>query len=91
MLLQTDGFLDANLPAFPGGVEERLGQKFGNAWNGQDGIWNRYDDDTVDERMDEENWRRTTVLTPHVLAIKWAKVIDALVDHHEFGGQEEVN
>ena len=41
MLLQTDGFLDANLPAFPGGVEERLGQKFGNAWNGQDGIWNR--------------------------------------------------
>ena len=87
MLLQTDGFLDENLPAFPGGVEDRLGRKFGNAWNGQDRIWNRYEDDTVDELMEEENRRRTTVLTPHVLAIRWAKVIDALVDHHEFAGQ----
>jgi hypothetical protein len=87
MLLQTDGFLDANLPAFPGGVEERLCQKFGNAWNGQDGVWNCYDDDTVDEQMDEHNRRQTTTLSPHVLAIKWAKAIDALVDHHEFGGQ----
>ncbi len=88
MLLQTDGFLDESLPVFPVGVEERLGQTSGkNAWNGQDRIWNRYEDNTVDELMDEENRRRTTVLTPHVLAIRWAKVIDALVDHHEFAGQ----
>jgi hypothetical protein len=87
MLLQTDGFLDESLPAFPGGVEERLGRKFGNAWHGQDRIWNRYEDDTVDELMEEENRRRFTLLTPHVLAIRWAKVIDALVNHHEFAGQ----
>jgi hypothetical protein len=87
VLLQTDGFLDANLPAFPDGVEEMLCQTFGNAWNGQDGTWNCYDDDTVDEQMDEDNRHQTTTLSPHVLAIKWAKVIDALVDHHEFGGR----
>jgi hypothetical protein len=37
--------------------------------------------------MEEENRRRTTVLTPLILAIRWAKVIDALVDHHEFAVQ----
>ena len=87
MLLQTDGFLDESLPAFPSGVEYRLGQNFGNAWNGQDRIWNRYEDNTVDELLEEEYRCRFTVLTPHVLAIGWVKVMYALVDHHEFARQ----
>jgi hypothetical protein len=38
LLLQHDGCLDAALPPFPGGVEDKLSKRFGNAWNGNDGI-----------------------------------------------------
>jgi hypothetical protein len=86
LLLQHDGYLDPALPPFPGGVEEKLSKRFGNAWNGNDGIWNRFDDDTIDTEMERENRTHTTTISSHALAISWSKVIDALVDHHEFGG-----
>ena len=85
MLLKADGYLEENLTPFPGGVEERLARKFGNSWNGLDGFWNRQNDDTVDEEMDADNRRQTTTLTQHELAVKWAAVIAALVDHHQYG------
>jgi hypothetical protein len=70
-----------------GGVEERLARKFGNSWNGQDGFWNRQNDDTVDPEMEEENRRATPAgaLMKHALAVKWAAITSALVDHHQFG------
>jgi hypothetical protein len=84
LLLEHDGYLDPALPPFPGGVEDRLSKRFGNAWNGNDGIWNRFDDDTIDEEMERENLNQTTTLSTHALTISWSKVIDALVDHHKF-------
>jgi hypothetical protein len=66
-------------------VEERLARKFGNSWNGLDGFWNRQSNNTVDEEMDADNCRQTTTLTKHELAVKWAAVIAALVDHHQYG------
>ena len=42
-------------------------------------------DDTVDEQMDEENRRGTPAFTKHALAVTWASVTSALVDHHQFG------
>ena len=59
MLLKSDGYLEETLTPFPGGVEERLARKFGNSWNGQDGFWNRQNDDTVDQQMEDENRRAT--------------------------------
>jgi hypothetical protein len=85
MLLNADGYLEENLTPFPGGVEERLAQKFGNSWNGLDGFWNRQNNDTVDKEMDADNRCQTTTLTKHELAVKWAAVIAALVDHHQYG------
>ena len=35
--------------------------------------------------MDADNRRQTTTLTKHELAVKWAAVIAALVDHHQYG------
>ncbi|KAI2498892.1 Plant transposon protein [Fragilaria crotonensis] len=92
MLLETDGWLDPNLPPLPGGVEERLSKKFGNiyannTWNGTAGIWNRVEDDTVDEEMNRENQRhhQSNLTKKEAWAISWAKVTAALVDHHQFG------
>ena len=90
MLLESDGWLDPNLPPYPGGVEERLSKKFantyGNTWNGTAGLWNRVEDDTVDEEMERENRRfRSTLSNKDAWAIAWAKVTAALVDHHQFG------
>jgi Plant transposon protein len=83
MLLKVDGYLDSNLAPFPGGVEERLAKKFANTWNGNDGLWNRFDDDTIDEEMDRENQRQNPV-TKNTLSANWSKVTAALVDHHQF-------
>ena len=90
MLLESDGWLDPNLPPYPGGVEERLSKKFGNIygniWNGTAGLWNRVEDDTVDEELERENRRfRSTGSNKDAWAISWAKVTAALVDHHQFG------
>ncbi len=85
MLLKADGYLDDTVTPFPGGLEERLARKFGNRWNSQDGIWNKKNDDTVDEQMDEENCRGTPAVTKHALAVKWASVTSALVDQPQFG------
>ncbi len=88
MLLESDGWLDPNFPPYPGGVEERLSQKFGNiygnTWNGTAGLWNRVDDDAFDEELEREN-RRSTRSNKDAWAISWAKVTAALVDHHQFG------
>ena len=85
MLLESDGWLDPNLPPYPGGVEERLSKKFGNiygnTWNGTAGLWH-----TVDEVLERENRRlRSTGHNKDAWAISWAKVTAALVDHHQFG------
>ena len=94
MLLESDGWLDPNLPSFPGGVEERLAKKFGNfndnGWNGTAGFWNRGDDDTpADHGFERDNLRRNNHVTERgkkeEWAIGWAKVTTALVDHHQFG------
>jgi hypothetical protein len=94
MLLESDGWLDPNLPSFPGGVDERLAKKFGNlndnGWNGTAGFWNRGDDDTpADHGFERDNLRRNNHVTERgkkeEWAIGWAKVTTALVDHHQFG------
>ena len=92
MLLESDGWLDPNLPPYPGGVEERLAKTFGNiyrnVWNGTAGIWNRVEDDTVDEELERENRRhqqQSNATNKDAWAINWAKITAALVDHHQFG------
>jgi hypothetical protein len=91
MLLESDGWLDPNLPLFPGGVEERLAKKFGNiygnTWNGTAGLWIRVDDDTADEELERDNLCRNSPSSCNKenWAIGWAKVTAALVGHHQFG------
>jgi hypothetical protein len=91
MLLESDGWLDPNLPPYPGGLEERLSKKFGNiygnTWNGTAGIWNRVEDDTIDAEMERENRRhqQSAANNKDAWATGWAKVTAALIDHHQFG------
>ena len=85
MLLKADGFLADNLAPFPGGLEEALAKKFNGNWNGNDGLWQRLDDDTVDEVMERDNCRRESPATKKTLALSWSKVTEALIDHHQFG------
>ena len=89
MLLESDGWLDPNLPSFPGGVEERLARKFGNlndnVWNGTAGfgtevVWS-------DRGFEHDNLRRNNVTgrgKKEEWVIAWAKITAALVNHHHF-------
>ena len=90
MLLEHDGWLAKDLAPYPGGVEARLLKKFGNVytnpWNGPAGVWNRVEDDTVDEELERENNLPINLANKVTWAARWAKVTAALVDHHEFGG-----
>ena len=57
MLLKYDGWLAPDLAQCPGGVEATLFKKFGNIyanpWNTTAGVWNRVEDDTIDEALDQ--------------------------------------
>ena len=89
--MEHDGWLAKDLAPYPGGVEARLLKKFGNVlytnpWNGTAGVWNRVEDDTVDEELERENNLPINLANMVTWAARWAKVTAALVDHHEFGG-----
>ena len=89
MLLDYNGWLAPDLVPYPGGVEARLLKKFGNIyanpWNGTAGVWNHGEDDTVDDELDQENHLPINVANKVNWAGQWAKVTQALVDHHQFG------
>ena len=90
MLLEYDGWLAPDLAPYPGGVEARLFKKFGNIyanqWNGTAGVWNRGEDHTVDLELERENQQPINVANKGAWAARWAEVTQALVDHHQFGG-----
>jgi len=96
MMLKADGYLDENLPPFPGGVEERLAKKFGNiTWNGLEGLWVRDDDDTALQEgfvgfpllvATPTMHRGHSVIEKKALKAVLAARVNALVDHNQFGG-----
>jgi hypothetical protein len=87
VLVKCSGWLDDNLAPYPGGLEERLTNKFLGyvGWNGLHGLWGRGDDDAPDG---EEPHVVLCLLVSSkcILRIKRACVIEALVDHHKFAG-----
>ena len=65
LLLQHYGCLDTALSPFPGGVKDKISKRCGNAWNGNDGIWNRFDDNTIVKEMIMKT-RTSRQLCPHM-------------------------
>lgn len=99
MILRSDGYLDDNLPPYPGGLEESLARKFGrNRWNGVDGLWIRDEDD---QPTTEFNNHIENALLPPLVALptprffseadkkalkeRHRRVKNALVEHFEYG------
>jgi hypothetical protein len=90
--LEHDGYLDRNLTPLPGGLEEMLAHKFGNLkWNGLEGMWVRDDDDDNDANFVHDPnihlGRVHSVADKALLARQWKERMEALVDHHQFGGR----
>ena len=89
--LEHDGYLDKNLSPLPGGLEEMLAMKFGNQrWNGLEGMWVRDDDDDDANFVHDPNihlGRVHSVADKALLARQWKERMEALVDHHQFGGR----
>ncbi len=65
-------------------------KRFGNAWDGLDGILNREGLVTIDEEAERENRRQgwTTLSSQHAWALScWLKVLtDALVGNDQIAG-----
>ena len=82
IILEDDGWLDQDLPNFPNGVKERLGQLFQEDPRG-DALTNRFIDTTVDHIMDAEEVRRCPDEAKR-LKMEWQRVVQKLVDHYEY-------
>ena len=97
MMLRSDGYLDEDLPLYPGGLEERLAKRFGrNRWNGLEGLWIRDGDNNEQPELDMRN-----ELLPPLVALptpaffsaadmkglkeRHKRVKNALVQHFEYG------
>ena len=66
MMLRSDGYLDEDLPLYPGGLEERLAKRFGsNRWNGLEGLWIRNEDENEQPELDSRN----AILLPPLVAL----------------------
>jgi hypothetical protein len=95
MMLEKDGFLNEDLPPYPGGLEESLSKKFGkNRWNGLHGMWRRGCDDTPDLPQNANdppplvalpNPRFDTEVARKAMAERHRRIKIALVEHFNYG------
>jgi hypothetical protein len=95
MMLEKDGFLNKDLPPYPGGLEESLSKKFGkNRWNGLHGMWSRGCDDTPDLPQNANdppplvalpNPRFDTEVARKAMAERHRRIKIALVEHFNYG------
>ncbi|KAI2512244.1 Plant transposon protein [Fragilaria crotonensis] len=81
MLLEEDGYLEADLEQNPIGMTATLRRMFGNV--ALDGLWNRHRDDTIDELMDMEEARHCPFEKIR-LESKWRNVMEGLLNHYVF-------
>ena len=93
IMLRHDGYLAENLTPYPGGLEEALAKQHGGIrWNGTEGMWVR-DGSDQNEAATYDN-QPPLVPTPFPLVhtaaetrrlgVQWERVMNALVDHHEY-------
>ena len=85
ILLEEDGYLDADLPDYPGGMASALKLKFHRSRQGRatTSLWSRGYDDTPDDE-EEEAERRRPLQEARRFAWEWENVMQALVNHYQF-------
>ena len=85
ILLEENGYLDANLPDYPGGMASALKLKFSRSRRGRatSQLWLRGYDDTSDDE-EEEAERRRPIQEARRFAQEWQTVMQALMNHYQF-------
>jgi hypothetical protein len=85
ILLEENGYLDANLPDYPGGMASALKLKFSRSRRGgaTSQLWLRGYDDTSDDE-EEEAERRRPIQEARRFAQEWQTVMQALMNHYQF-------
>jgi hypothetical protein len=81
ILLEHDGYLDIDLPDYPGGLAATLKTKFDRSEKIT--FWNRGVDKTPDLE-EEEAERRRPIQESTRLAQEWQTVMQALMNHYCF-------
>jgi hypothetical protein len=81
ILFEHDGYLDTNLPDYPGGLAAALKMKFDRSEKTT--FWSRGVDDTPDLE-EEEAERRRPIQKSTRLAQEWQTVMQALMNHYRF-------